>query len=185
MARHGVVLVTINYRLGLLGFLAHPELSKESERHVSGNYGLLDQVAALEWVHRKMAGFGGDPERVTIFGESAGSWSVNALVASPLGKGLFQRAIGESGALFARLPLLAEAEKSGERIAAQLGAIGRFDEPRRLLRRSLSLCDAFQTSFESGERDFDERSFHLDQVADLRPGGHQNAFNPQCVSRRF
>jgi para-nitrobenzyl esterase len=122
LAQRGVVLVTVNYRLGLLGFLAHPELSKESARHVSGNYGILDQIAALEWVRRNIAGFGGDPTRVTVFGESAGSWSVNALVASPLAKGLFQRAIGESGALFASLPKLADAEKSGERTATQLGA---------------------------------------------------------------
>jgi para-nitrobenzyl esterase len=100
LAKKGVVLVTINYRLGPLGYLAHPELTAESPRHSSGNYGLLDQIAALQWVRKNIAGFGGDPGKVTIFGESAGSWSVNALVATPLAKGLFQRAIGESGALF-------------------------------------------------------------------------------------
>src|SRR5262249_3382397 len=104
LAKKGVVVVTINYRLGVFGFLAHPELSRESAHPSSGNYGLLDQIAALEWVKRNIEAFGGDPQRVTIFGESAGSWSVNALVASPLTKGLFQRAIGESGALFAPLP---------------------------------------------------------------------------------
>src|SRR5436853_473762 len=97
LAKKGVVLVTINYRLGVFGFLAHPELTKESDRNASGNYGFLDQIAALEWVQKNIAAFGGDPKRVTIFGESAGSWSVNVLVATPLSKGLFQRAIGESG----------------------------------------------------------------------------------------
>jgi para-nitrobenzyl esterase len=122
LAAKGVVVVTINYRLGLLGFLAHPELTREAGHHASGNYGILDQIAALQWVQRNIAAFGGDPRRVTIFGESAGSWSVNTLVASPMARGLFQRAIGESGAFFAPLPALADAEKSGERIATQLGA---------------------------------------------------------------
>ena len=100
LARKGVVLVTINYRLGVFGFLAHPELTGESAHHSSGNYGFLDQLAALQWVRRNIARFGGDPSRVTIFGESAGSWSVNLLMATPLAKGLFQRAIGESGGDF-------------------------------------------------------------------------------------
>jgi para-nitrobenzyl esterase len=97
LARKGVVVVTINYRLGPLGFLAHPLLSKESEHGVSGNYGLLDQLAALAWVKRNIAAFGGDPNCVTIFGESAGAGSVCHLLVSPLAKGLFQRAIAESG----------------------------------------------------------------------------------------
>ena len=101
LAKKGVVLITINYRLGPLGYLAHPELTKESEHGSSGNYGVLDQIAALQWVQRNIKSFGGDPDRVTIFGESAGAWSVNALHATPLAKGLFHRAIGESGALFA------------------------------------------------------------------------------------
>jgi para-nitrobenzyl esterase len=96
LARRGVVVVTINYRLGPLGFLAHPELSDESARGVSGNYGFLDQIAALEWVQRNIHAFGGDPEVVTIFGESAGGTSVHALMASPLAKGLFHRAISQS-----------------------------------------------------------------------------------------
>ena len=95
-ARKGVVLVSINYRLGPLGFLAHPALSAESEQNVSGNYGLLDQLAALQWVQRNIAAFGGDPSNVTIFGESAGATSVNALLASPLSEGLFHRAIAQS-----------------------------------------------------------------------------------------
>ena len=117
LAKKGVVLVTINYRLGVFGFLAHPELTKESDRNSSGNYGILDQITSLEWVHKNISAFGGDPKRVTIFGESAGSWSVNALVATPLARGLFQRAIGESGANFSALPKLADAEKSGLEVA--------------------------------------------------------------------
>ncbi len=101
LAAKGVVLVTINYRLGILGFLAHPELSAESPHGASGNYGLLDQILALEWVRDNIAAFGGDPGNVTIFGESAGSGAVNALMASPLADGLFHRAIGQSGAHFA------------------------------------------------------------------------------------
>jgi para-nitrobenzyl esterase len=122
LAKKGVVLVTINYRLGIFGFLAHPELTKESDRNSSGNYGILDQIAALEWVQKNIQAFGGDPKRVTIFGESAGSWAVNLLVATPLAKGLFQRAIGESGANFAMLPKLADAEQTGVRIAKAMGA---------------------------------------------------------------
>lgn len=94
LARKGVVLVSINYRLGPLGYLAHPELTAESERGSSGNYGLLDQIAALQWIQQNIASFGGDPNRVTIFGESAGSWSICYLVATPLAKGLFHQAIG-------------------------------------------------------------------------------------------
>ncbi|MCH7909157.1 MAG: carboxylesterase family protein [Candidatus Hydrogenedentes bacterium] len=121
LARKGVVLVTINYRLGPFGYLAHPELSKESERGVSGNYGFLDQLAALKWVQRNIAGFGGNPDNVLIFGESAGGTSVNVLCASPLSKGLFHRAIAESAWItdtnFAHLtrpsPRVASAETLG------------------------------------------------------------------------
>ncbi|MFN0088379.1 MAG: carboxylesterase/lipase family protein [Blastocatellia bacterium] len=128
-AKKGVVLVTINYRLGPLGYLAHPELSAESPQHSSGNYGVLDQIAALKWVRKNIAAFGGDPSRVTIFGESAGSWSVNALVASPLARGLFHRAIGQSGGSFGPGVFLKEsrgnqpsAEKIGAAFAKALGA---------------------------------------------------------------
>jgi len=119
LTRHGVVLVTANYRLGVFGFFAHPELSKESPHHVSGNYGLLDQIQALRWVHENIAKFGGDPANVTIFGESAGSLDVNVLMASPLSRGLFQRVIGESGPVV-NPPSLAEWEKKGVGLAAQL-----------------------------------------------------------------
>src|SRR5262249_27153046 len=111
-----------NYRLGVFGFLAHPELSKESDRNASGNYGILDQITALEWVKNNIAAFGGDPGRVTIFGESAGSWSVNLLMATPLAKGLVHRVIGESGGQFSPMTKLADAEKSGVEFAKSQGA---------------------------------------------------------------
>jgi para-nitrobenzyl esterase len=97
LAQKGAVVVTLNYRLGALGFMAHPAFAAQSPHHAAGNYGLLDQIAALQWVKRNIARFGGDPSRVTIFGESAGGMSVGSLIASPLAKGLFQRAILESG----------------------------------------------------------------------------------------
>ena len=109
LARKGAVVVSINYRLGPFGFLAHPSLSAASAQGVSGNQGFLDQIQALEWVRDNIAAFGGDPGRVTIFGESAGSLSVSALMTSPLAAGLFHRAIGQSGSIFAnRFPLRAE-----------------------------------------------------------------------------
>jgi para-nitrobenzyl esterase len=123
LARHGVVLVSASYRLGVFGFFAHPELTKESPHHVSGNYGLLDQIAALRWVHDNIAAFGGDPGNVTIFGESAGSLDVNVLMASPLSKGLFQRVIGESGPVLDP-EKLAGLEKKGEGLAAKLNING-------------------------------------------------------------
>ena len=122
LAKKGVVVVTVNYRLGVFGFYANPELTKESDRNASGNYGLLDQIAALEWVQKNIAAFGGDPRRVTIFGESAGSWSVNYLVATPLAHGLFQRAIGESGAEFAPARKLSDVEQAGVKFGQSIGA---------------------------------------------------------------
>jgi len=124
MARKRIVTLTVNYRLGVFGFLAHPELTKESPRHASGNYGLLDQNAALRWVQQNIAAFGGDPKRVTIAGESAGSFSVSAQMASPLSKDLIAGAIGESGSIigaFSPLPL-AEAEQNGIKFATSVGA---------------------------------------------------------------
>jgi para-nitrobenzyl esterase len=130
LARRGLVTLTVNYRLGVFGFLAHPALTKESSRGASGNYGLLDQQAALQWVRDNVAAFGGDPARVTIAGESAGSMSVSALMASPLSKGLIAGAIGESGAILPpTLPAvpLADAERTGTAFAAPLGAASLAD----------------------------------------------------------
>jgi para-nitrobenzyl esterase len=128
LARKSIVVVTANYRLGVLGFFAHPELTNESERHVSGDYGLLDQVEVLQWVKRNITAFGGNPGNVTIFGQSAGATSVSYLMASPLAKGLFHRVIGESGggtggtfSLDATVKLK-EAEQAGLRSAESLGA---------------------------------------------------------------
>jgi len=124
MAKKGIVFVSINYRVGIFGFFALPELTKESPHNTSGNYCLLDQIAALKWVKNNIAAFGGDPDNVTIAGQSAGSMSVNCLVASPLCKGLFKRAIAESGASFiegARRSLtLADAEKEGVQLEKKL-----------------------------------------------------------------
>ena len=131
-ARKGVVLVTLNYRLGILGFYAHPELKAESADRTAGNYGLLDQVAALRWVRTNIARFGGDPGNVTIFGESAGGGSVMLLTVSPKAKGLFHKAIVESGAALPAQPkgwvnpnaatTLAQSEKAGVAFATKLGA---------------------------------------------------------------
>jgi len=126
LAKKGVVLVTINYRLGLFGFFSHPELTKESENHASGNYGLMDQVAALQWIQQNIAGFGGDPRRVMVFGDSAGSASISNLMGSPRAKGLFQRAAGESGAWMGisltTTRTLAEAEQAGVKMAEEMHA---------------------------------------------------------------
>jgi para-nitrobenzyl esterase len=126
LAQQGVVVVSTNYRLGIFGFLVYPDLAKESGRNSAGNYGLLDQVAALQWVRQNISAFGGDPASVTIFGESAGSFSVSALMASPLAKGLFQKAIGESGAAFfsaglAFEPLAVREEKDLKLVSSTLG----------------------------------------------------------------
>jgi para-nitrobenzyl esterase len=126
MAKKGIVFVSINYRVGIFGFLAHPELTKESGKNASGNYGIMDQVAALQWVKKNITAFGGDPSNVTIAGQSAGSMSVNCLVASPLAKGLFKKAIAESGAnlvasLF-RSSTLQQAEQDGLKTAQALNA---------------------------------------------------------------
>ncbi|HEY1220459.1 MAG: carboxylesterase family protein [Bryobacteraceae bacterium] len=124
-ATKGIIVVTVNYRLGVFGFLAYPELTAESPNKASGNYGMLDQVAALQWVHRNIAAFGGDPGKVTIGGESAGSMAVSALMASPLAAGLFRGVIGESGAMFGGImapQTLETAEKMGTSFAKSLGA---------------------------------------------------------------
>jgi len=136
LTKRNVILVTANYRLGALGFLALPELSKESGEGTSGNYGLRDQIAALRWVHNNIGAFGGDPKNITIFGQSSGSISASALVASSLTKGLFQRAIGESGGLFEPIELapsfeVAGAEKEGAEFERATGATT-LEELRRI-----------------------------------------------------
>lgn len=123
LTQHGIVLVTVNYRLGVFGFFAHPGLTKESEHNSSGNYGLMDQVAALRWVKKNIAKFGGDPDNITVFGQSAGAQDTSVLMTSPLAKNLFQRAIVESGsALMVPVVPLSTAEKAGETLAAKLNA---------------------------------------------------------------
>jgi para-nitrobenzyl esterase len=124
MVHHGLVLVTINYRLGALGFMAHPELARESPHHTSGDYGLLDQIAALHWVHDNISRFGGDPDNVTVAGQSAGSFDISLLLTSPLARGLFHRAIAESGAVsgFQGSVTAARAAETGRKLAAALKA---------------------------------------------------------------
>jgi len=151
LAKQGVVFVSFNYRLGPFGYFAHPLLSKESPHNASGNYGLLDQIAALKWVRKNIRAFGGDPGNVTIFGESAGGHDVGVLTASPLAKGLFHRAISESGACGGGLPGFANrylreswygkepAEKQGERVAKELGCADAADPLAAL--RALSAED--------------------------------------------
>lgn len=124
LASHGVIVVTLNYRLGVMGFFAHPELTAESPHHSSGNYGLLDQIAALRWVQENIAQFGGDPGNVTLFGESAGSIDATTLMASPLTKGLFRRVIAESGPAFGLEPQqdVAKMERLGTAVGNAAGA---------------------------------------------------------------
>ncbi|MEP6747492.1 MAG: carboxylesterase family protein [Bacteroidota bacterium] len=124
LARRGIVTITVNYRLGVFGFLSHPELTKESPHHASGDYGLMDQAAAIKWVQQNIAAFGGDPKRITIAGESAGSFAVSALMASPLSRNIIEGAIGESGSLLgghSTVPL-AEGEQAGVKFATSIGA---------------------------------------------------------------
>jgi para-nitrobenzyl esterase len=137
--RGDVIVVTINYRLGALGFLAHPALNAESPDHISGNYGIMDQQFALKWVQRNIATFGGDPHNVTIFGESAGGLSVLSHLASPTAAGLFHRGIVESGAYELTLPTLADEESHGEAFAASVGC---NDQSARCLRSKSLGCGA-------------------------------------------
>ena len=127
LARQGVVLVSFNYRINVFGAFAHPLLTAESPHGASGNYGLLDQVAALEWVQRNIEAFGGSPDRVTIFGESAGGRSVSLLMASPLTAGLFHGAVAQSGALRGVSTPLAVRERQGERLADEVSCDGKDD----------------------------------------------------------
>ena len=129
MASHGVVVVTANYRLGFLGFFAHPELTAESPNHASGDYGVMDAIAALEWIRDNIKQFGGDPSRVTVGGQSAGAGNVHILSVSPLAKGLFANAVAESGSALATTPTrtLSQAEEAGLQVAKKLGAASLAD----------------------------------------------------------
>jgi para-nitrobenzyl esterase len=151
LARHGLVVVTMSYRLGVFGFFSHSELSKESPRHASGNYGLMDQVAALAWAKKNIAAFGGDPSRVTIAGESAGSFSVSALMASPEAKGLFSGAIGESGAILDATPIppLSATEQDGVTFGSAIGA------PSLAQLRALSAHELLAASTAAGAPSFE------------------------------
>jgi para-nitrobenzyl esterase len=150
LAERGVVVVSLNYRLGVLGFFAHPALTSASPLRASGNYGLLDQIEALRWVHRHAAAFGGDPSQVTVFGESAGAMNILHLLASPLAKGLFSRAILQSGAPVARLSTRTEAESAGVAVAKVLGATG--DNALSLLRAASAdkLLEAYASATPGG-----------------------------------
>lgn len=139
LARRGVVVVTLNYRLGLLGFMAHPALTAESPTRTSGNYGLLDQIAALRWVQQNIANFGGDPKKVTVFGQSAGAHSISELIASPLTDGLFSQAIMQSVGVMRPTASLAEAEKQGLRVGEDIQSLRRIPpEDLLTLQKSLS-----------------------------------------------
>lgn len=147
LAHKGVIVVSMNYRLNIFGFFVHPELTAESPQHASGNYGLMDQAAAIQWVHRNIQNFGGDPGKVTIFGESAGSFSVSAQMASPLAKDLFQRAIGESGGAFSQrepFPTREEREKSDPEKVGNVLGVTKLTDLRALSAEEIAKATARQ-----------------------------------------
>lgn len=155
VAKKEVVFVSINYRVGVFGFLAHPDLSKEAPYHSSGNYGLLDMVAALQWVHDNIAAFGGDPSKVTIAGQSAGAFAVNFLCASPLTKGLIHRAIAESGgsilpSLIRPNIQLKQAEQQGVEFAKSLGANSIQELRKKTSQEILDANGGLNAPFEDG-----------------------------------
>ncbi|MFZ1139551.1 MAG: carboxylesterase/lipase family protein [Candidatus Sulfotelmatobacter sp.] len=178
LAQQGVIVVSMNYRLGIFGFFVHPELTKESGRNAAGDYGLLDQVAALRWVHKNIAAFGGDPGNVTIFGESAGSFSVSAQMASPLAKRLFQKAIGESGGAFfsgglSFEPRSVREEKDVKAVTTKLG-VSTLAELRAI--PAQKLLDAFSPPQSQGF-DFDpdvDGYFLPESVPAIFAAGKQN-----------
>jgi para-nitrobenzyl esterase len=161
LAQQGVVVVSMNYRLGIFGFFVHPELAAESGRNAAGNYGLLDMIACLRWVRDNIAAFGGEPGNVTIFGESAGSFAVSHLMASPLAKGLFHKAIGESGGAFSRtglaLETLAAREEKDSKFASAAYGVQSLAQLRAL--PAQNLLDA---SWKPGRKD----NLHFDPVVD-------------------
>jgi len=175
LATRGIVTVTVNYRLGVFGFMAHPALTAESPDHASGNYGLLDQTAALQWVKANIAAFGGDPAQVTIAGESAGSMSVSGHMASKLSRGLFARAIGESGAMFE--PLAPPDRAAGEALTEMFAtAIGKrsIAELRAMSAQELLEAARVQKNFHWGPiidgrflAQSPEKTFQAHQQADV------------------
>lgn len=154
LARHGVVVVSFNYRLGVFGFLALPALSKESSYHASGNYGQLDQIEALKWVRRNISRFGGDPANVTVFGASSGSLDICNLMASPLAAGLYQRVILQSGVCVDSVyPTLHQAEANGARFARDLGSRG--ETPSLVTLRSLPVEHVLQAAAADSQLDLE------------------------------
>jgi para-nitrobenzyl esterase len=177
LAHRGVIVVSMNYRLGIFGFFSHPELDTESTTHASGNYGLMDQAAALAWVRRNIAAFGGNPANVTLFGESAGSFSVSTLMASPISKDLFSKAIGESGGAFYSAglgyPARDQAEQHNTAWANQT-----FGSSKLFYLRSLTTADILKavTSRTSPAPHFGpiiDGYFLPESVADIYAEGHQ------------
>jgi len=175
LARRGVVVVTLNYRLGTFGFFSHPALTRESPHHSSGNQGILDQIAALKWVRENIARFGGDPDNVTIFGESAGALDVNILMASPLAKGLFHRAIAASAplvisdSLIGKTDTLAQAEKRGESAAARwsLPAGASASDIRAISAEAILRADANYMAADSYKQNALMQSFpHIGVIVD-------------------
>jgi para-nitrobenzyl esterase len=178
LAREGVIVVNLNYRVGVLGFLAHPALAAESPRRASGNYGLMDQIAALEWIQRNIAAFGGDPTRVTIFGESAGAVSVAMLLVSPRAKGLFQTAILQS----TTVPWLsgkADAEAAGARLGADIEALRKVPAEQLLAHN----FDFFpHSSYEFLDLEFPSPTIDGDLISEQpRSAFARGAINPAVV----
>jgi para-nitrobenzyl esterase len=179
LSQQNVVVVSMNYRLGIFGFFVHPDLAKESGRNAAGNYGLLDMIAALQWVRDNVAAFGGDPGNVTIFGESAGSFAVSDLMASPLAKGLFHKAIGESGGAFSNtglaLETLAAREEKDLKFAASAYGVQTIAQLR-----AIPAQDAVKQTWKRGGEDnigFDpvvDGYFLPDTAAAIFAAGKQN-----------
>ena len=177
LAQRNVIVVTLNYRLGILGFFAHPQLTAESPHHASGNYGLLDQAAALAWVKENIRAFGGDPANLTIFGESAGSFSVSSQMASPLSRGLLARAIGESGAAFASTglsyPALAEAQAEDAKFAQDAFGTSKLKDLRKLTPDQLIAAATSKTSHPPHFGPDVDGYFLPKPVADIYAAGEQ------------
>jgi para-nitrobenzyl esterase len=175
LAHRGVIVVSMNYRLGIFGFFAHPELTTESSHHASGNYGLMDQAAALAWVQRNIAAFGGDPANITLFGESAGSMSVSAQMASPIAKDLFAKAIGESGGALYNpsysVPLREQAERADAAWAERVFGTGKLFYLRNLTVEELTKAATARNVPRFGP-DIDGY-FMPDSVADIYAAGRQ------------